>query len=626
MKPLILILFTIFYLSSQAQLFLEISNGYAIPIKKSTLPTPWQNLTTYNYYKQSNSGVELIENDTSYNDIKKSFGVGYNVSGGLTYFFNKYLGLNLGYTYSNDSLTFSKNKYQKSFTFITEYLSHNISSNITEIDYSINSINHKLFAGITLQLPVNKFVPYVKGGITVNNRTLLIKSTYIYDSYNGYHPYAYPRVNNYIVEEYTNPWKLSYSASIGSKYNFKNFAVFFETSFIFDKFKPSKGKIKEVYLEDHTLDSKVPKVGDNITFLDKSEANSQTLGYEIDPWLNTSPGYNNTYSTNRINNSYNFSLVNFSIGIQYKIPSNKTEFLKLNESFISHLFFEISNGYAFSLQKKKLPIPYFNGSENAYLTKEPLYDSINHYYRYFTDHTTIKNNPAKMNFGTGYNINGSIGYYIGKYLGLSITYNYNNSQDDFNNKRAYNYAAGNDYYGNIQGKSEFIFTFYSINKSYILNSILQYPISKHITPFIKLGLSRSTHVIYVNNTNINTDIWSAGSDEFGSKEKYYGSYSLGYVLSFGTKYNIKNFSFLFECRFVFDKYSPPKLYSYNYYCKYSTGTYGSVPPDHKTELEDYNGFDNTIQNSMPETRYKNTFAFSTISLNLGVQYTLSFKK
>ena len=297
----------------------------------------------------------------------------------------------------------------------------------------------------------------------------------------------------------------------------------------------------------------------------------------------------------------------------------------------AQIFFEISNGYAFPLKYSELAFPYYNGNYDVYLTKDPIYNSQTNSYYYIEDHIVFNKHIAKINFSTGYQLNCSIGYYIGKYFGLSIGYNYNNTLNSFKNKQTYFYSSGNDFYGNIQGKDELKYTFYAINKSCLLNSVFQYPISKKITPFVKFGISRSKHVIYVKKTSIFTNYFDNLTESDGFKEKYYGNYSLGYVISLGTKYNIKNFSFSFECRFLFDNYNPPKAYSYNYYKINLDGTYdSSIPSDHEIILEDYlNGGDVTLNSNNPdlnEKRYKNNFEFSTISLNFGIQYNLRFKK
>jgi len=295
-------------------------------------------------------------------------------------------------------------------------------------------------------------------------------------------------------------------------------------------------------------------------------------------------------------------------------------FISLSLFLKAQIFVEISNGYAFPLQKLTLAYPYFNGSDDVYSSKESPY---------FTERTIIKKKPAKMNFGTGYQKNGSIGYYIGKYFGLSITYNYNNTLNDFNEKKTYYYNSTYDYYGNPQGNDELVFTFNSINKSYLLNSIFKYPINKKICPFIKLGISHSIHEIFVK--RIDTFKVGNSSSSDGFKEKYYGNYSIGGILSLGITYNIKNFAFLFECKFILDKYTPTRLYSYDYYDTYMVGLpLYDVPADHEVTLEDYsNGGDyksNKFNPAFSEARYKNTFAYSTFSLNIGIQYTFRFKK
>ncbi len=295
----------------------------------------------------------------------------------------------------------------------------------------------------------------------------------------------------------------------------------------------------------------------------------------------------------------------------------------------AQVFLEISNGYSFPLQKSELAFPYFNGSYDTYLCKDPIYNPNTGLNYFYFDHTITKKRPAKMNFGTGYNFSGSLGYYFGKYLGLSLTYIHNNTTNDFNEKKTYYALTDNDYYGNPLVKNELEFTFYAISNSIVLQSIIQYPINKYLNPFIKLGVSRSTHEIFV--SRIHTFTFNNYNDSDGNIEKYYGNYSLGYIFSLGTKYNIKNFAFSFECRFLLDKYSPPNCFSYSYFHKYSNGTYdNSVPIDHELVLEDYSNGGNYRNNpSIPyltETRYKSTFSFSTFSINIGIQYTLRFKK
>lgn len=297
-------------------------------------------------------------------------------------------------------------------------------------------------------------------------------------------------------------------------------------------------------------------------------------------------------------------------------------FITLSLFLKAQIFIEISNGYAFPLQKLTLAYPYFNGSSEYYRDLDPLTHTMTR---------IIKKKPAKINFGTGYLFNGSIGYYIGKYLGVLITYNCNNTLNDFNNnKKTYYYESIYDGYGNIVFKQELSFAFNSYTKSYVLNSIFKYSINKKISSFIKLGISRSIHEIFVNRVYSWGVVGLVTSTTNGFKEKYYGNYSIGGNLCFGTTYNIKNFAFLFECKFIIDKYTPARLFSYDYY---DTDIFNNIPADHETLLEDYcnggdyknNEFDPLWQGNA-QVRYKNTFAYSTFSVNLGIQYTLRFKK
>ena len=296
----------------------------------------------------------------------------------------------------------------------------------------------------------------------------------------------------------------------------------------------------------------------------------------------------------------------------------------------AQVFFDISNGYSFPLQNLELAYPYYNGSYNTYLCKEPLYNPNTSSYIYYIDHSTKSKKPVKMNFGSGYNINTSFGYYLGKHIGFSVTYLYNNTNNDFEAKKTYYSSIGYDFYNNPLHKNELIFTFYSITNSFTFNGIIKYPIKKHLIPFVKLGISISSHEIFFNREK-KFIFYNNFSESDGFKEKYYGKNSLGSVFSLGTMYKVKDFIFLFECKLLFDKFSPSNLYSYDYYEINPDGNnVYSVPNDHDVVLEDYsNGGDiryNDIGPYLSDTRYKTKFSFSTISINIGVQYTLTFKK
>jgi len=304
-------------------------------------------------------------------------------------------------------------------------------------------------------------------------------------------------------------------------------------------------------------------------------------------------------------------------------------FVSLSFFLRAQVFFEISKGYAFSLQKSELAFPYFNGSYDIYQSKDPIYNQNNGSHYYYIDHTIIKKSPAKVNFGSGDIINCSIGYYIGKYFGIALYYSLNYKDRYQDENKTYYTLTSNNYYGYPLSKHELEFSFDAKSKLIALQCILQYPTNVHLNPFVKFGISQSTHEVYVSRTsifNVNNQI-----ETDGFKEKYYGNNSLGYIFSIGTKYNIEDFAFSFECRFLLDTYSPSNCYSYDYYSisPYSISQ-NNLPTDHEVVLEDYsNGGNYKENNDSPfynEKRYKSKFSFSTFSLNIGVHYTFRFKK
>jgi len=349
------------------------------------------------------------------------------------------------------------------------------------------------------------------------------------------------------------------------------------------------------------------------------------------------PQYNCDFvfnSNKRIKPSLNLNTLSFNIGFQYKIPTSKDDFIWLKNNFISHLFFEFDKGYALAMDKKSLPMPYSNITTEYYDSKEPIYDptwnSPGHL-RYYIEKTVLKRKNNSMNFATGFTSSASIGYNFSKYFAAIFNYKYNNTTSDKHKKStiATDVLFDSNFGMYVPEYSDYlfeldslIFDFSSNNNSYYLMGMFQYPLLEKITPFIKLGLGISKHVIQINKKYKEYAYYSTGEIHIYSyKEKYYDSFSLSKQISLGAKFKIVNNLYLTsEAIFTFENYKPTKVFVYDYYDDSNTFQFDMDLVNDEYYANPSNSI--YIDGRNIRDRYKNTFAMSTICFQLGIQYLI----
>lgn len=614
MKIIILITTALLlHLVALSQWHISFSSGYNFPLQKNNTWAPYQNLTDINYYNivydtTGSYDLVLYKIDNSYKNEKIKFNTGFQYSIGVSYIFKKYFGFDLQYTYNNDSLSFSKNNFQKRFGNITILPDQSYGTyDINIYSHVLNSTTRRYQLGIIFQYPFkNNLVPYIKTSIGLNDTKIKIRSK----------PYSWSNMN--IIEEYYSRLTRSYSFTLGLKRSYKNIDIFAEAVYNLYSYSPDKGKILNNDFEDPNIEF----TNDNYLI----DAFSKYPNYYIDSVF---------YSNKRIKPSFQLNTLSFNIGFQYKIPSSKDDVKWLKDNFISHLFFEFDKGYAWAIDKKTLPMPYANMTAECYVSKEPIYDpswnSPNHL-RYYIEKTVLKRKNNSMNFATGFITSASIGYNFNKYFAAIFNYKYNYTATDKHEKSTiaieviYDPNFGMDvpeYNASLSSLDSLKFDFTSKNNTYSFLGMFQYPFSDKITPFIKLGVGISTHIIQVNKMYKLYAYYSIGEVRlYPYKEKYYDSFSFPKQISLGAKFKIVNHLFLTsQAIFTFENYKPSKVFIYD---KYEDGYNYQFDMD-LTDDEYHANPLNTIYTPDPYNvlyRYKTTFSMSTVSFQLGLQYSI----
>lgn len=616
MKYFILIIIALFPITVLPQWHISFSTGYNFPLQKNNTWLPYQDLTYYKYYKllQDTSTTQhyyLYKLDNTVKNAKIKFNTGFQYSVGINYIFKKYFGLEIQYASNNDSLSFSKNIFQKHIGNIYENTYQSYYYDTMLYSHVLNSTTRRYQFGIIFQYPLkDNLFPYLKTSIGLNDTKIRIRSK----------PYFMQEYA--MVEEYYAKLSKSYSFTLGLKKTYKNIDIFAEAIYNLYSYSPDKGKIMN--------DKNINDNDKNIEFTSDSILLNGFTNY---------PQYYSDYvfnSNKRIKPSLQPNTLSFNMGFQYKIPSSKDDVKWLNDNFISHLFFELDKGYAFAIDKKLLPMPYVNMTLEYYTSKEPIYDpswnSPNHL-RYYTEKTVLKRKNNSMNFATGFTTSASVGYNFGKYFAAIFNYKYNNTTSDKHKKNTIAtdviFDSNFGMYVPEYNDSLFLldslkFDFSSKNNTYSFLGMFQYPLSEKITPFIKLGLGISTHVIQVNKIYKEYAYYSTGEIKvYTYKEKYYDSFSFSKQISLGAKFKIVNNLYLTsEAIFTFENYKPTKVLIYDYYqdgytfqfdMDLTNDDYASNPLNAKYIPDGYNVLNH----------YKNIFSMSTICFQLGIQYSIN---
>ncbi|NMC99007.1 MAG: hypothetical protein GYA62_04735 [Bacteroidales bacterium] len=610
-KFLIIIVISFVSVSVFSQFHISFSSGYNIPFQKNNTWLPYQNLTYYEYYNINHDttisghyNLYKIDSNSKNLDIKFNTGLQYSI--GINYIFKKYFGFDVQYIYNNDSISFFDNICKKNIGHFYERTDNTYYSDDTKLYmHVLNSITRRYQFGIIFQYPLkNNFVPYIKTSIGLNDTKIRIRSK----------PELYRYLN--IVEQFYGKISKSYALTLGLKKTFKNIDLFAEAVYDLYSYSPVKGKITR------SLNT------NDIEFTNDSMLIENLANY---PQYNCDFVFN---SNKRIKPSLNLNTLSFNIGFQYKIPTSKDDFIWLKNNFISHLFFEFDKGYALAMDKKSLPMPYSNITTEYYDSKEPIYDptwnSPGHL-RYYIEKTVLKRKNNSMNFATGFTSSASIGYNFSKYFAAIFNYKYNNTTSDKHKKStiATDVLFDSNFGMYVPEYSDYlfeldslIFDFSSNNNSYYLMGMFQYPLLEKITPFIKLGLGISKHVIQINKKYKEYAYYSTGEIHIYSyKEKYYDSFSLSKQISLGAKFKIVNNLYLTsEAIFTFENYKPTKVFVYDYYDDSNTFQFDMDLVNDEYYANPSNSI--YIDGRNIRDRYKNTFAMSTICFQLGIQYLI----